>query len=113
MVDLLTPAAKAPPPDPAPRVKLHKAEGERGSRESIWGLRKPIPSSYRLPFALAMPVLLLIAWCAVTLGSNPVLNELLLPSPIRVVQATLQMVFQHTLLDAVVASGLRILISFA
>ncbi len=113
MVDLLTPAAKAPPPEPAPKVKLPKSEAERRSRESIWGLRKPIPSSYRLPFALAMPVLLLAAWCAVTLGPNPLLNELFLPSPIRVVQATLQMIFQHKLLDEVVASGLRILISFA
>src|SRR5260370_24899991 len=98
MVDLLTPAAKAPPPEPAPKVKLHKAEGERESRESIWGLRKPLPSSYRLPFALAMPLLLLVAWCAVTLGPNPVLNELFLPSPIRVGQSTLQMVFEHSLL---------------
>jgi NitT/TauT family transport system permease protein len=51
-------------------------------------------------------------WCALTLGSKPVVNELFLPSPVSVLRATLQMIFEHTLFDAVWASTLRILISF-
>lgn len=82
------------------------------SRESLWTLRKAIPRSYRLPFALAMPAVVLLAWCILTLGSKPILNELFLPSPIKVIQATLQMIFENTLFDAIGASALRILISF-
>jgi NitT/TauT family transport system permease protein len=39
-------------------------------------------------------------------------SELFLPSPIRVLQATLEMIFEHTLFDAIWASTLRIVISF-
>jgi NitT/TauT family transport system permease protein len=53
-----------------------------------------------------------VAWCLLTLGRQPVLNELFLPSPLRVVQATLQMLFEHTLIDAVLASTGRILVAF-
>ncbi len=109
--ELPQPAAKAPPLDPEPVVRRDHGGGVH-SRESIWGLRKPIPRAYRVPFALAMPVLLTAAWCALTLGRNPILNELFLPSPIRVVQATLQMIFEHTLFEAIWSSTLRILISF-
>ncbi len=113
MAQLPQPAAKAPPVEPASRVKLAEADAERHSRESLWALRKSIPRSYRLPLMLAMPLLVTAVWCFLTLGSHPLVNELFLPSPIRVLQATLQMLFQHTLVDAIVASGLRILISFA
>jgi NitT/TauT family transport system permease protein len=82
------------------------------SRESVWGLRRALPRRYQLPFALALPLLLLVAWCLLTLGRQPVLNELFLPSPLRVVQATLQMLFEHTLIDAVLASTGRILVAF-
>jgi len=112
MGQLPQPAAKAPPVEPGVKVKLPKADAKRHSRESVWALRKSIPRAYRVPLRLAMPGLVLIAWCVLTLGSPPIVNELFLPSPIRVLQATLQMIFQHTLVDAVVASSLRILISF-
>ena len=82
------------------------------SRESIWTLRRALPRTLRAPFALAMPVLVLVTWCALTLGSEPLIQELFLPSPLQVVRATLQMLFEHTLFDAIWASTLRIVISF-
>jgi len=106
------PAAKAPPPAEPPPVKQSQEHAQRRSRESIWGLRKAIPRSMRLPFSLGMPVLVTIAWCVLTLGDKPIFNELFLPSPVKVLQATLQMIFEHTLFDAIWASTLRILISF-
>jgi len=84
----------------------------RGSRESIWGLRKSLPKSLRVPFALAMPAFVVIVWCVLTLGDKPILNELFLPSPVKVLQATLQMIFEHTLFSAIWASMQRILLSF-
>jgi NitT/TauT family transport system permease protein len=114
MTEIPGPAAKAPAPaePPAQKVKLPADEARARSRESLWALRKAIPRSYRLPFALAMPLLVMLAWCVLTLGQKPILNELFLPSPIQVIRATLQMLFEHTLFDAVWASTLRILISF-
>jgi NitT/TauT family transport system permease protein len=105
------PASKPPAPAPQP-VKLPPERARAVSRESLWSLRKALPRRYRLPFAFAMPALVVIVWCALTLGSKPVVNELFLPSPISVLRATLQMIFEHTLFDAVWASTLRILISF-
>jgi NitT/TauT family transport system permease protein len=106
------PAAKAPPVEPPAALKVVTATPPR-SRESLWALRKAIPRSYRLPFALAMPVLVMVTWCVLTLGAHPLVNELFLPSPIQVLQATLHMLFEGTLFDAISASFLRIFISFA
>jgi NitT/TauT family transport system permease protein len=47
-----------------------------------------------------------------TLGKNPIVSPLFLPSPVLVLQSTLQMIFEHTLFGAIWASTLRILISF-
>jgi NitT/TauT family transport system permease protein len=105
------PASKPPTPAPLP-IKLPPERARQVSRESLWSLRKALPRRYRLPFAVAMPALVMIVWCALTLGHKPVVNELFLPSPVQVLQATLQMLFEHTLFDAVWASTLRILISF-
>jgi NitT/TauT family transport system permease protein len=82
------------------------------SRESIWTLRKSLPRSMRVPFALGMPALVIIVWCILTLGDKPIVNELFLPSPIKVLQATLAMIFEHTLFPAIWASMKRIVISF-
>jgi NitT/TauT family transport system permease protein len=108
------PAAKAPPPaEPAAaKVKLPPDKAKAKSRESLWGLRKAIPRSYRLPFALGMPVFVMIVWCAVTLGANPVVKEVFLPSPIKVLQAALGLLFEGTLWPAIYASTARIVISF-
>ena len=65
-----------------------------------------------MPFAIAMPAVVIITWCVLTLGRNPIVSPLFLPSPIVVLQATLQMIFEHTLFGAIWASTLRILISF-
>jgi NitT/TauT family transport system permease protein len=110
--ELPTPAAKAPAAAAQP-VKLPADKARAISRESLWGLRKALPRRYRLPFALALPALVALLWCALTLGAHPVLNELFLPSPIKVLQATLHMIFERTLPEAVWASTVRIFISFA
>lgn len=62
---------------------------------------------------LLLPGLLLAIWCALTLGSSPVVGELFLPSPVRVAQVTLRTILDGTLKEAIVASSLRILLSFA
>ncbi|MDB4965079.1 MAG: binding-protein-dependent transport system inner rane component [Myxococcales bacterium] len=103
------PASKPPEAQPQ-QVKL--SPGRARSKESLWALRKALPRRYRVPFALAMPGLVMLTWCVLTLGSHPIVNELFLPSPIKVLQATLQMIFEHTLFEAISASALRILISF-
>lgn len=105
------PASKPPPAEPQP-VKLSPERARAHSRESMWALRKALPRTWRVPFAVAMPGLTIILWCAFTLGAHPVVNELFLPSPIAVLRATLQMIFEHTLFDNIWASTLRILISF-
>src|SRR4051812_36356260 len=101
-----TPLAPAPPPATPPAVK-REAQGHGASRESVWSLPKPLPSSWRLPFMVAMPIVLTAGWCALTLGGKPVISELFLPSPVKVLQATLQMLFEHTLGEAIAASTLR------
>ena len=75
------PAAKVPPPA-APRV----AKAASASRESIWSLRKPLPQRLRLPFLLGLPVLLLLAWIALTSGAKPIVGPLFLPSPLGVLR---------------------------
>ncbi len=105
------PASKPPPAEPQP-VKLPPERARAHSRESLWSLRKALPRRYRVPFAVAMPALVIIVWCALTLGRKPLVNELFLPSPVQVLQATLQMIFEHTLFPAIWASTVRILISF-
>jgi NitT/TauT family transport system permease protein len=106
------PAAKpAPPPKPEndPRdVKSSHAH----SRESAWGLRKPLPRRWRVPLMFAMPAAVMLVWCILTLGANPILKEVFLPSPVQVLQATLAMLFEGTLWPNIWASTLRILISF-
>jgi len=106
------PAAKpAPPPKPENDPRDVKGAARR-SREPVWGLRKPLPSKWRLPFAVAMPIAVVVAWCILTLGADPILNELFLPSPVKVLQATLGMLFEGSLWPNIWASTLRILISF-
>lgn len=83
------------------------------SSESIWDLRKPLPKAWRLPFALAFPLILFAAWCALTLGSHPIVNELFLPSPVSVLKAMMRLFFDGILQPAVLASFKRIALSFA
>jgi len=101
-----------PPPAEAQQIKLPPERADAHSRESLWMLRKALPRRYRVPFAIAMPAVVMITWCALTLGAHPIVSPLFLPSPILVLQATLQMIFEHTLFPAIWASTLRILISF-
>ncbi|HEX8953879.1 MAG TPA: ABC transporter permease [Polyangia bacterium] len=105
------PSSKPPPAEPQP-VKLPPERARAHSRESLWSLRKALPRRYRVPFAVAMPVAVMITWCVLTLGRNPIVSPLFLPSPVQVLQATLQMIFEHTLFGAIWASTVRILISF-
>ena len=83
------------------------------SRESVWALRRALPRSYQLPFLVALPLAITLAWCALTLGRNPVINALFLPSPIAVLQATLRLLFDGTLVENILASVSRIALSFA
>jgi NitT/TauT family transport system permease protein len=101
-----------PPPAEAQAVKLSPERARAQSRESLWSLRKALPRRYRVPFAVAMPAVVMVTWCALTLGRNPIVSPLFLPSPVLVLQSTLQMIFEHTLFGAIWASTLRILISF-
>jgi NitT/TauT family transport system permease protein len=105
------PSSKPPPAEEQP-VKLPPERARAHSRESLWALRKALPRRYRVPFAVAMPAAVVITWCVLTLGKNPIVTPIFLPSPIQVLQATLQMIFEHTLFPAIWASTLRILISF-
>jgi NitT/TauT family transport system permease protein len=101
-----------PPPAEAQLVKLSPERARAQSRESLWSLRKALPRRYRVPFAVAMPAVVMLTWCVLTLGNNPIVSPLFLPSPVLVLQSTLQMIFEHTLFGAIWASTLRILISF-
>jgi NitT/TauT family transport system permease protein len=85
----------------------------RGSSDSIWALRRPLRRRWRLPIALLLPALVLGAWCALTLGPSPKVGELFLPSPVRVLQVTLRMLFDGTLVDGLWVSAARILVAFA
>jgi NitT/TauT family transport system permease protein len=110
------PAAVAPAPNAAaphaPKAKpAPKVVGAR-SRESIWTLRRALPRSMQLPFLFALPVLLFVVWCALTLGGKPVVDKLFLPSPVAVLQATLRMIFDGTLSSHIGASVFRITVSF-
>ncbi len=112
----LAPAPGAIPPPAAPQspgkaISGHKVVGAK-SRESIWTLRRALPKSMQFGFLLALPLLVFAVWCALTLGANPVLNKLFLPSPVAVLQATLRMLFDGTLMQHIGASVLRITISF-
>ncbi|MSP62329.1 MAG: ABC transporter permease [Myxococcales bacterium] len=119
-LDLPTPAAKAPALKPGPEVA-----GAARSRESLWALRKPIPGRLRLPFALALPSLLLCAWILLTRGENPIIGQLFLPSPGSVLRGLSDLfirdqcqpggacsVLDSYLLRCIWVSGVRIVISF-
>src|SRR3954465_1687550 len=108
MAEIPVPGPTAPPPHP----ENASQDVKRRSRESVWGLRKPLTSRWRLPFAVAMPALVILTWCILTLGSSPILNELFLPSPLKVLQATLGMLFEGSLWPNIWAAGARIFISF-
>ncbi len=119
-----TPAAPAPPPQRRAPVKQVAPR----SRESIWALRKAIPQTYRWPFALALPVALFLAWIILTAGAKPIVNELFLPSPGKVLHGLSELflrdqchvdnghnvcsVLDSWLLRCIFWSTLRIVLSF-
>ncbi|MCL2779627.1 MAG: ABC transporter permease [Polyangiaceae bacterium] len=80
--------------------------------ESAWAIRRPVSRHLRLPLTLALPLLLLVVWAAVTMSNPPVIGEIFLPSPVRVVQVTLRMILDGTLSHAVMASITRIGLAF-
>ena len=102
---------KVGPPGVAVVAKSRLAA--RRAPESTWAIRRPVSARLRLPLAFALPVLLLVCWCVLTLGQPPLVGELFLPSPVRVVQVTLRMILDGTLFDAVAASAVRIALAFA
>ncbi|HEX2571799.1 MAG TPA: ABC transporter permease [Polyangia bacterium] len=125
------PAAPAPPAEPRPPVKTEAADkpSRRGSievrsRESIWALRKALPQRHQMAFRLALPLLLLGIWCALTMGSRPAVGPLFLPSPTGVMRGFASLFFrdqceggscslwQSYLLRCIGTSSLRIFLSF-
>jgi NitT/TauT family transport system permease protein len=117
VAEIPTPAAKAPPPaEPsAHKVKLPPDQAKRKSRESIWHLRRAIPKGLRLPLALILPTIVIIVWCALTLGQKPVVNALFLPSPVEILRYVLDQILNggaRGWAADIWASTLRIVISF-
>jgi NitT/TauT family transport system permease protein len=105
------PAPNAAAPKPGKGIVAPKVAGAH-SRESIWTLRRALPRSMQIPFMLVLPITLFALWCALTLGGKPIVDRLFLPSPVAVLQATLRMAFDGTLLSHVSASVFRIAVSF-
>ncbi len=113
MAEIPAPAAPAPPPStPEHNPAAVKRTGPAHSKEPIWGLRKPLPRTWRLPFALALPVTIMLVWIILTSGSHPIVQPIFLPSPKRVLQALLNLMFEGTLWPAIGYSTFRIAISF-
>jgi NitT/TauT family transport system permease protein len=118
MAEIQPPAAKAPPPmEPAAhKVKLPPEQAALKSRESVWHLRRALPRSWRLPLSLVLPSLILLLWCALTLGKHPAVNGLFLPSPLEILRYVLNQLLNggaRSWAADVWASALRIAISFA
>jgi len=83
------------------------------SKEPLWGLRTSLPRAWRLPFAVAAPAFVIVAWVILTAGEHPLVEPLFLPSPVAVIQSTLDMLLnERTLLPAIWASTVRIVVSF-
>jgi NitT/TauT family transport system permease protein len=112
MATVVTSEKTALPAVAAPRATV-LAKRTTALTDSTWALRRPLARWLRLPLTLALPVMVLTVWCVLTLGEEPLVGELFLPSPVRVIQVTLRMLIDGSLSDAVAASGLRIVISFA
>ncbi len=107
------PEAPAKPPATAPRGAARRPAPDGPNVDSAWAIRRPLARAWRLPLTLLFPVAILVAWFVLTMGEAPIVGELFLPSPIRVVQVTLRMLFDGTLGQAIVASASRIGIAFA
>jgi NitT/TauT family transport system permease protein len=99
------------PQAPGKAIPAPKVVGDH-SRESIWTLRRALPRALQIPFMLALPVLIFALWCGLTLGAHPAVDKLFLPSPVAVLQATLRMLFDGTLVEHIGASVFRITVSF-
>ncbi len=98
-----------------PAANPSKAAAPLRSREPIWSLRKPLPSSYQLGLGLATPLLLLALWLALTSGPKPLIGALFLPSPMEVLRVLIRDLFtgERVLFDAAIVSTVRIVLSFA
>jgi len=104
-------AVPVAPQAPGKAIHAPRIVGAK-SKESIWTLRRALPRSYQIPFLLAFPLMIFAVWCGLTLGAKPAVDKLFLPSPVAVLQATLRMLFDGTLIQHIQASVLRIAISF-
>lgn len=97
-----------------PAEKSSRASAPLRSREPIWSLRKPLPSSYQLWLGLSTPLVLLGLWLALTSGPSPVIGALFLPSPLEVLRVLVRDLFtgERVLFDAAMVSTVRIVLSF-
>lgn len=103
--------ASSPAPSPSPSPKRKRVTSTK-SLESVWGLRKPLPRSWRLLFSAILPVVVMATWIALTAGEPPAINASFLPSPVKVLQAFLASIFDNTLFPSIWASTARIGLSF-
>ncbi len=114
------PAAVVPAIGPAaqPAPLLTQARGTTRtplrSREPVWTLRKPLPTSYQLWVGLALPLLLLLLWVGLTAGTRPIVGALFLPAPLEVLRVLVRDLFtgDRVLLDASLVSTVRIVAAF-
>lgn len=97
-----------------PPANPPKTSAPLRSREPIWSLRKPLPSSYQFWLGLATPLFLLGLWLALTSGPKPVVGALFLPSPTEVLRVLVRDLFtgERVLFDAAIVSTMRIVLSF-
>ncbi len=72
--------------DPEPAASEGKAAGPPRRHESLWALRRPLPERAQWPFALALPVVLFLAWIALTAGAHPLIKPPFLVSPLAVLR---------------------------
>ena len=104
-------SSPAPSPSPSPSPKRKRVTSTK-SLESVWGLRKPLPRSWRLLFSAILPVVVMATWIALTAGEPPAINASFLSSPVKVLQAFLASIFDNTLFPSIWASTARIGLSF-
>ncbi len=79
-------------------------------KNSLFGLREPLPRKVGLALGFVAPAAVLGAWCVVTYAGWAPAD--FLPSPTEVVRGTLQLFLQYDLASAIIISTRRIVLAF-
>lgn len=113
-----------PPPTPVAKSSSPPKTVHLASRESIWSLRSTLPQRWQFPFLLALPVTLVTVWVLVTIGPDPIVGPLFLPSPGAVLKGLHELFLRDQctagecnlldsyLLRCIWSSSVRIVVSF-